>query len=294
MSIKEKAVTSGSDILSKISSPKVLTAGIVVGVVTTGVLSALATYRAMKAIEEEEDDRWRDADIRAKKEERILHNDYDEVFDQNYIPLTTMDKIKIGWPYYIPPFLVGAATVTDGIFLYKNMNKQMTAEVARLTAECAAKEAAHQVYREEVIKKIGEKKERDIEYEAHARELEEKVFPNISESTAIRCGVENGEQLFYDPHTGQDFVSTFEIVRRAIQDCIDDLHLNEFYDFQLLLSNMGAKDCNLTYRWAVQTAGMDHDAIDKNTCIEVHLGNHLGHEVSVAWLNIPIVDTEKL
>jgi len=286
MGIKEKALETGSKIFD---SPKVLTVGVVVGVVTTSVLTALATWKAIRAVDEEDEDRWNLADRLARKAD-----DYDEVFDENYIPLTIMDKVKIGAPYYIPPFITGALTITDGVCLYKNMNNRLSAEMARAAAEVAAKELSHKLYKEEVVKQIGEKKERDIQYNAHRREINENVMPRITDEMAKRCGAENGEQLFYDPHTGQEWVSTIEIARRAIQMCIDDLRVNEFYDYQSLLSNMGANDANLTYRWSVQSAGMDHDAIDKNTCLELHFGNHNGHEVSVAWLNIPIVDEDKL
>ena len=296
MSIKGKVVSKGSSLanIAIENSPKLLTAGLIFGVSVTAVVTAVSTWKAIRAIDEEEEDRWKQADIRARKEEKILKKDYDTVFDENYIPLTTMDKVRIGAPYYIPPFILAALTITDGVCLYKDMDKRMGTEVARLTAEMAAKEASHKLYKEEVVKKIGEKKERDIEYNAHEREINEKVMPRVNDDMATRCGAENGEQLIYDPHTGQEWVSTIEEARRAIQMCIDDLRVNEFYDYQLLLSNMGAKDANLTYRWAVQSAGMDHDAIDKDTCLELHFGKHNGHEVSVAWLNIPIVDIDKV
>ena len=276
MGIKEKALEKG------VESPKFFTIGLAVGVFGTAALASFATWKAIRSIDEEDDERWNEA-VAISNRKGGDPEDY-------YIPLTVWDRIKIGAPWYVPAFITATVTTVYGGGVCKEAKDRIATEVAR----SAAAEASHQLYREEVKKQIGEKKERDIEYEAHEREINEKVIPRITDDMAKRCGAENGEQLIYDPHTGQEWVSTIEIVRRAIQICIDDLRVNEFYDYQLLLANMGANDANLTYRWSVQSAGMDHDAIDKNTCLELHFGNHNGHEVSVAWLNIPIVDEDKL
>lgn len=291
MSAKERALTTGGKLVTaaKTNSPKLFTAGVAAGVVVTGIFSAWATYKAMKEIEEEENDRWTEADIQARKEERILHKDYDKVFNSVYEPLTTRDKLRIGWKYYVPAVVMAASTITMDICLYKDTDNRIAKEAAR----AAAAELGHQIYRDEVRKQIGEKKEKDIQYAAHDKELEEKVMKNITPEMSRRCGAENGEQLFFDPKTGQYWVNTFETVRRACKLANKDLRFNEYYDLQLFLYNAGAGDADLSYRKAIPSAGQDHDAIEEETFLEVHLKpDYNGHEVSVVWLNYPVIDLE--
>ena len=274
MGLKEKALQKG------IESPKLFTIGLAVGVFGTAALASVATWKAIRAIDEEEDERWNEAVREA--------NLADEDPEEYYIPLTMFEKVKIGAPWYIPAFLSGAVTTFYGGGVCKEARERIAAEVARSTAA----EVSHQIYRGEVRKKIGEKEEREIEYEAHKREIEEKVLPKLPDDIARRCGVENGEQLFYDPHTGQDWVSTFEVVRRGIKKVNKDLRDNSYYDLQLFLYEIGAREANLAYRKVIPSAGNDHDAIDENYVIEMHHEMRNGHEVGIAYLNYDIASLD--
>ncbi len=274
MGIKEKAFQKG------IESPKLFTIGLAVGVFGTATLASVATWKAIRAIDEEEDERWNDAVREAK-----LTNDDPEEY---YIPLTMFEKVKIGAPWYVPSILSGIVTTVCGGGVCKEARERIAAEVARSTAA----EVSHQIYKDEVRKKIGEKEERDIEYEAHKREIQDRVLTQLPEDIAKRCGVENGEQLFFDPHTGQYFVSTFERVKRALKHVNHSLSKGgeEFYDLQQFILEMGGYNSDLTYRKAVQSAGLDHDAIEEVYFIEMHIEEYNGHEVSVGYLNFDIVD----
>ena len=290
MNIKQKLLETGSKIATKakINSPKLWTGAVIFGVATTALLTGMATVKAMKKIEEEDEERKEDAHTRAYNESNLLGKDYDEVYNEFYTPLTVWDKIKIGWPYYIPPFLTGAATVASGVQMYKDTDGR----IRRLGKELQLKELAGQMYREEVIKQIGEKKEKKIQHAVHEKEIKEKVVPNIDEHVSRRCGAENGEILVFEPHTGQYFVSTIEHVKRCAQKVINELHHDEFYDLQLFINEMGGYSSSLTYRKAIQSAGMDHDAIEMDYFIEMHIEEYMGHEVSVGYLNFDIVDLE--
>lgn len=290
MNIKQKLLETGGSIAAKakINSPKLWTGAVIFGVAATAFLTGMATTKAIKKIEEEDKERKEDAHTRAFNESNLLGKDYDEVYNDIYTPLTIWDKIKIGWPYYIPPFLMGVATIASSAEMYKDTDGR----IKKLGKELRLKETAARIYQEEVIKQIGEKKEKKIQHAVHEKEIKEKLIPQINETTAKRCGAENGEILVFEPHTGQYFVSTIEHVKRCAQKVINELHHDEFYDLQLFINEMGGNQSSLTYRKAIQSAGMDHDAIEMDYFIEMHIEEYMGHEVSAGYLNFDVVDLD--
>lgn len=288
MKLTSKLFEFGKDIFkfSKENKTTLLTGSVIVGVVLTSVLTANATAKAVRKIDEEDNARKDYADKRATNECKMLGKSYEDVYNDIYTPLTVWDKIKIGWPYYIPPFLSGCTVIASSVYNHK-LNQDMLAKEAMATE--AAKVALKR-YQEKVVEQIGEKKERKIQHELHKDEIREKVLPTMTEEQLRGCDPSTGGILVYEPHTGQKFVTTIEKVRRTFRKANTDLRINETYPLQLVIFDMGGYESDLTYRKVIRSAGQDHDAVEQDYLIDMHLEDFNGHECAIGYLNFDVWD----
>jgi hypothetical protein len=180
------------------NSPVLLTAVGVTGVITTAYLTGKASFKAAAILEENE-----------------IYSD----------PLEVKEKVQLTWKTYIPPALMGAATIAAIIAA----NRVGSRRAIALAAAYSLSEKAFEEYRSKIIEKIGEKKEREAR--------DELAQDRVSRSAGIREVIVtgNGSVLCYEAFTGRYFLSDMETLRKAENDinhqvihdsfaCLSDLY----------------------------------------------------------------------
>jgi hypothetical protein len=185
----------------KKNSPTILTGLGVAGLVSTTVMAVRATPKALQVLEMERENKNR--------------------------ALTRMEVVKIAYPYYIPPILMGAAT-TGCIIGANSINLKRNAALA---SAYSLTEASLKEYKHKVKETLGEKKEREIRDEIAADRMEKNP---VDDNQVISTG--NGDTLCYEATSGRYFKSDIEKIRRVenivnrrlLQD--DFVSLNEVYD----------------------------------------------------------------
>lgn len=170
------------------NSPAVLTGVGVAGTVATAVLTGRATIQAVR--------------IHDENREIAVYPDAPE-----NLPLK--ETLKLVWPHYIPPVVVGTITVTSIIAA----NRVGTRRAAALAAAYTISERSFQEYREKVVERLGETKEQKVRDEI----AQDQVDRNPVSNREIIIS-NNGEQLFFESYTGRYFQSTMEDVKKAMND----------------------------------------------------------------------------
>lgn len=275
---------------AKQNSPVVLTALAVGGVVLTGVLAARAVPKAIKLIEEEQEYREEEADRRAKKEEKTLGKDYNEVFDREYQEITKKDIIKLTWKTFVPPVLCGAITIAC-IVGAQHINTVRQAVVA---ASYEALRNSYDDYRYHVREALDKKKYNEIEQKIREDKIE-RVLNNapLTQKDYDILDAEAGAAVFVEPTTGHRFVSTYEKVYRAIDDVNEILDSNRgsenFVSIATLLTKAG--DTN-SYSEVAKDKGWQarpfEKAIDKQSFLQPTIGWHKGHNCTLVYMKSDI------
>lgn len=171
-----------------------------IGVVATAVTAAKATPKAIRLLEEAENN---------KGEE-----------------LTKMEKVKVAGPAYIPSVLIGATTVAC-IFSANILNKR---QQAAITSAYALLDRTFTEYKEKVAELYGEGADILVR-EKMARDHYEKVDVELSDDEDTR--------LFYDQFAQRYFESTLYNVQRAEYAINRDLHLRDYVTLNEFYSHIG-------------------------------------------------------
>lgn len=167
-----------------------------IGVVATAVMTAKATPKAIKLIEEAKEE---------KGEE-----------------LTKWEMVKVSAPAYMPAVAIGAATVTCVIGA-NVLNKRKQAAMA---SAYALLDQSFKEYKKKVIETYGEDRDKLVRAEI-AKDHYEKE--NIEDE-------DDGKNLFYDEYSNRYFRATNETVLRAEYEINKMLSesggasLNDYYD----------------------------------------------------------------
>lgn len=184
------------------NSTTVLTGLGVAGVITTAYLTGRASFKAAQIILEQEDHK--------------LETEED---------FTTGQKVRMVWRLYVPPVLLGVTTIASVIAA----NRLASRKIAALAIASGISDRAFREYKERVIEKFGENKDRDIRDEIAQKRVENELINN----EVIVLG---GEVLCFDLHSGRYFHSTHEAIRKAENKINYELvhfsaaSLSEFYD----------------------------------------------------------------
>lgn len=195
------------------NSPLILTGIGVAGTITTALLAGKASFKA---------ERWIHA---LEFEAQVDPNGYEArtVFVRE---LSLKEKLQLVWPLYVPAVTTGALTITAVIVA----NRIGTRRAAAVAAAYTLSQETFQEYREKIIEKIGESKER----QAHDEIAQERVNRQpVSAEQVIITG--DGDYLCYDNYSKRYFRSTKQKLQRAeieIKTTIinhDSASLNEFY-----------------------------------------------------------------
>jgi hypothetical protein len=169
------------------NSSTLLTAGGVVGTVTTAVLAGRAGYKAAEIV----------ADHPMLQD---VGKDEKELRDR-----TRTEKIQLVWSIYIPPVITGGATIASIIMA----NKMSAQRAAALAAAYGLSQKQFEEYKAKVAEKITGPKKQQIADEL-AQERVDRA-PGASQIVII-----NGDDvLCFDEPTGRYFKSSMEKINRA-------------------------------------------------------------------------------
>lgn len=198
------------------NSPTILSGLAVAGLVATVALAIRATPKAMELIAKAADDKAFETGPLLKDQAEVLHN------------LTKTEKVQACWKAYIPAGVAGVASAACII----GSNQLGLRQKAALVGAYSLAEMAFREYKDEVIKVLGEKKER----EATERITERKIQEKVPDAQVIIVGGE--DQLCYDELTGRYFRSTSEKIRQAEIDVkvaiLKDMWCDHNYFYDLL------------------------------------------------------------
>lgn len=187
------------------NSPVLLTGAAVAGVVTTGVLSAKAGWKAHEIV--------------------LQHElEYGE-------KTTTQDKIKLTWLCYAVPAVTGATTIASVVGVHTIHTKRHAA-MAGLYAMTTAKLDEYQDKAEEML---GAKKSQALRNELAQREVDRNP---LTESTEVII-TDGGSELMFDEFSGRYLKSSMNKIEEAVNNVNALINnstrsaadLNEFYDF---------------------------------------------------------------
>lgn len=191
----EKFILKAEGFLRK-NSPTILTCVGAVGVVATSVMTAKATPKALKLLENAEKEKGDD--------------------------LTKKEKFKVAAPAFVPAAVVGTVTVAC-IFGANFLNKR---QQEALMSAYALLDESFSDYKRKLVELYGEETHQNI-LEAIAAEKAEDTHINAS---YLGCGCDlatdgdlGEEKLFYDVYSNRYFTTTVEQVITA------EYHLNRNY-----------------------------------------------------------------
>lgn len=190
------------------NSPIVLTAIGVTGTITTAYLTGVATFKAADLILVEEDRQYR------------------ETVGEPRIVLDRKEMFLLVWKEYIPAAGVGVITVACIV----GANRIGTRRAAAMAAAYSISEKAFTEYKEKVVEKLGDNKERAIRDEI----AQDRVLANPPTGREILIG--RGDILCFDAYTGRYFMSSMEEIKKAQNDTnYEILHnnycsLGDFYN----------------------------------------------------------------
>lgn len=184
----------------KKNSSQILTGIGIAGMVTTAVMTAKATPKALQLIEE-------------KKAEK---NDN----------LTPVETVKAAWTCYIPAAIIGGMSIACLIGASSvNVRRNTALATAYALSESTLKE-----YQEKVIEEIGEKKEREVRDKIAKDQVDKHP---VKQSEVIVT--ERGNTLCFEKLSGRYFYSDIEKLRQAVNELNRQMRydmyisLNEFY-----------------------------------------------------------------
>jgi|SRR5690242_6407929 len=181
------------------NSPTILTALGAAGAVTTAFLTAKATFKVARILEEDEN------------EARVRTGDHGYEFNR-------MAKLKKSWPHYIPAIGVGCMTVGCIIMA----NGISTRRAAGLATAFALSERAFDEYKDKVVEKLGDSKERDLRDEI----AQDRITKTSNLGDTIIVG--EGSVLCFESFTGRYFLSSMEELKKA-QNNVNYKVLNDNY-----------------------------------------------------------------
>ena len=206
MSIKSLLKTAGG-ILQK-NSPYILTGLGCAGVVSTAVMTGRAAFKAKETIYEHESDDWGFKD-------RL-----------DYLDRPWKQRIVWTWKYFIPPLIMGSASVAC-IIGAQSVSTKRTAALASLYT---LTDQTLKDYQEKVVETIGERKEQKIKDDIVQDKLLEQP---ITKQNLIRTSY--GDTICFDVHSGRYFTHDMEVLRRIQNDFNQELinvmwmSLNDLY-----------------------------------------------------------------
>lgn len=201
----------------------ILTAGGVVGTVTTGVLAWRGGQKYAEIIRIEKIKQLQ-ANVDESNREMLL-TDIDPETWGELTHLDTLYKAKLVIPHVVPPVLIGGVTIAAIIW-----SNQMSAQkAAALAAAYGMSERQFREYKEKISEKLTGPKEQQVKDEL-AQERADRT-PGSGQIVIVE-----GDVLCFDELTGRYFRSSMEEIRKAVNDTNqeilhhDHVSASHFYD----------------------------------------------------------------
>lgn len=188
----------------------ILTAGGVIGTVTTAILTGKASFKA--------------AELIAAEEMVIL-----EANGTSLGEMTKTEKVKLVWPLYIPPVIIGTATV--GSIVAANMMSAKRA--AALAAAYGISERNLREYKDKVQEKLTPNKKTQIDDEI----AQDRVNENPPTKEVIILA--GGDVLCFDMHTGRYFRSNVERIKKAENHVNQELFNHQYASLSFFYDEIG-------------------------------------------------------
>lgn len=171
------------------NSPAIMTAAGVTGALTTAYLSVKATFKAADTIQDDYNQRIAAAGG--------INGDWE--------PMTAKEKLKLVWKEYIPAGISMVLTASAIVAA----NRAGSRRTAGLAAAYSVVQKSFDDYREIVVEKLGDIKEREV----HDQASQKNLVDNPPTRPVIITG--RGKHLCFDSMSGQYFESSMEEIRKA-------------------------------------------------------------------------------
>ncbi len=201
------------------NAPALFTGAAVVGTIVTGVLSGRAAIRANQIVH--------------NYEQEAQHLTGDEEYRAN-----AQKVAELTWLEYIPPTIAGACT----IICIVAANRIGTRRTAAVAAALALTERAYDEYKEKVVEKLGENRERKIKDEI----AQDQVNRNPVPDSQIVFLDGTASQLCYEAYTGRYFVSDMETIRKAANDINYQINTNNYASLGDFHDAIGLDRCEVS------------------------------------------------
>lgn len=187
----------------------------------------------------------------------------DKVKEEKGEDLTTLEKIKVAGPHYVPSILIGAGTIAC-IFGANVLNKR---NQASLISAYALIDNSYKEYKKKVAEIYGD--------EAH----KEVISSIAKDKYTDDIGVDEDKMLFYDEFSHRYFESTLEDVIKAEYNTNRQLqrngevYLNEYYEFlglepSTVGTELGWSSGILESHYCAEWIEFDHEKVILDDCLE--------------------------
>lgn len=233
------------------NGPTILTGSAVAGTVLTAVFAGKATIKARDVIKAHE----MDEELKCERIEQMEGVVTDHIV--YYRERTMLEKAKLTWKCFVPPVVMGAATIScicGANTVYTRRN------IALATAYNISEEAARE-FRDKVRDTIGEKKLDKIDHDIAQDHVNKATF---DEKTVTLTG--DGDQLFYDWWSQRYFKSSRSMIEKKIltlnKQMISrrkDITMNDFYKAIGLTSMPIGDDFGFPFKYSDELGFEDDD-----------------------------------
>lgn len=193
-------------------SPAILLGLGIVGMGSTVVMAVRATPKALKLLEEAENQR---------KEE----NDSNEIE-----PISKIDTVKIAWKPYVPAAITGVMSIACLV----GAHSVHTRRHAALATAYGLTEATLSTYKDKVVEVVGEKKAQAIQDEV----AKEQITKNPVVSTEV-IPTKSGSTLCFDAVSGRYFNSDYNRLKNAENILNRDLMVEMYISLNDLYHEIG-------------------------------------------------------
>ncbi len=260
------------------NSTVILTGVGVAGTIGTAVLTGRATFKAAKLITENDQSQIIDRVLELPENERGSQA-LGELINES--PLNAMSKtemVKMTWPLYIPPVVLGGVTVASIVLAHRISSKQ----IAGLVVASTVSERAFQEYKEKIVEKLGDKQSNAIKEEI----AQDHVTNNPASNQVIIAG--SGDVLCYEDLTGRYFNSTIETVKAAENKVNYNIIQDDYCSLSFFFDEIGLRP----------TTYSDMVGWNVNTRMEVTFTTAMSEDnrpcLVIGFTHAPEVDYDKL
>lgn len=215
----------------------ILTAGGVIGTCITAGLAARAGANAALKI-----------DIAEREATAIaIANEPDEAEKYTIeVHLTKKEKFQIAAPLFLPPILLGAATIASIVWA----NQISAKRAAALAAAYGMSQDRLQQYKNKLEEKLTGPK-----HETAVQEMAQERVDKSPPREVIIMG--NGDVLCFDEYTGRYFRSTHQNIMQAQNKVNDDLFQVQYASLSSFYDELGLKPTSMSNElgWNLATTG---------------------------------------